>query len=71
VWGEVKFIGSVWWGDTKRAFVKLASRWQTVLNWIFKTGWEGVDRIRLGEDRYKWRALANRVIYLKYLRNCY
>jgi len=29
-------------------------------------GW-GADRVRLGEDRDKWRALANRVIYLKYL----
>jgi hypothetical protein len=33
--------------------------------------WEGVDRIRPGEDRYSWPALANRVIYLKYLRSGY
>jgi hypothetical protein len=32
---------------------------------LAETGWDGVDWIRLGQDKDKWRALVNTVMNLR------
>jgi hypothetical protein len=40
-------------------------RWGTIITWILREiGWDGMDWIDLGQDRYKWRALPNVVMSL-------
>jgi hypothetical protein len=35
-----------------------------ILKWIIKTGYEGVDSIRVPQDVYRWCALLNAVMKL-------
>jgi hypothetical protein len=46
--------------EYKRPFGKLTHRWEDNIRMdLREIGWEGVEWIRLGQDRDQWRSLVN------------
>jgi hypothetical protein len=51
--------------ERKRTIGRAKCRWDDNIRMdLKKIGWEGVDWIHLGQDRYQWRDLVNTVMNL-------
>jgi hypothetical protein len=51
--------------EGKRPLRRPRRRWQDGISMeLRQTGWGGVDRIRLAQDRDRWRAVVNAVMNL-------
>jgi hypothetical protein len=51
--------------ERKRPLGRHRSRWENNIRMdLRETGWGGVDRIHLSQDRDRWRVLGNTVMYL-------
>jgi hypothetical protein len=53
-----------WWGSHEKPLRRQIDGW-IILKWI--SGWGGMDWTAMAEDRERWRALVDTVMYLRIL----
>jgi hypothetical protein len=65
--GERTGVYRFWVGqpDGKRKLGRLRLRWEDNIKMNLELGGEGMDWIRLAQDRDRWRALVNAVMNLR------
>jgi hypothetical protein len=51
--------------EGKRPLGRPRRRWVDNIKWIVEIVWDGMDWIKLAEDRGQWRALVNAVMNLR------
>jgi hypothetical protein len=67
VWGSGEAYTGIWWGHLREIdhLGDPGADGRIILRWIFRK-WDGdMDWIDLAQDRDRWRALVNTVIYLR------
>jgi hypothetical protein len=51
--------------EGKKPLGRPRRRLWTILRWILEIGWDGMDWIKLAQDRDQWRAVVNTIMNVR------